>query len=106
MLFRSVPRDRQAFTWRGAWIQLGSSQALTNAVEKMIWPVSRPWEAATPSSRGKGFMKPEGRRVLWLLPRASPESRGPSARPHQLLAQGGEGLHLGPLPGGESLPCL
>lgn len=54
-----IQRSRQAFTWRGAWIQLGSSQAPTNAVEKMIWPVSRPWEAATPSSRGKGFMKQE-----------------------------------------------
>jgi hypothetical protein len=29
-------RDRQAFTSRGAWIQFGSSQAPTNAVEKTI----------------------------------------------------------------------
>jgi hypothetical protein len=33
---RTGLRDRQAFTWRGAWIQFGSSQAPTNAVEKMI----------------------------------------------------------------------
>jgi hypothetical protein len=33
---RAGLRDRQAFTWRGAWIQFGSSQAPTNAVEKMI----------------------------------------------------------------------
>jgi hypothetical protein len=26
----------------------------------MIWPVSRPWEAAAASSRSKGFMSPEG----------------------------------------------
>ncbi len=33
---RAGLRDRQAFTSRGAWIQLGSSQAPTNAVEKTI----------------------------------------------------------------------
>ena len=33
---RAVLRDRQAFTWRGAWIQFGSSQAPTKAVEKTI----------------------------------------------------------------------
>jgi hypothetical protein len=33
---RVVLRDRQAFSSRGAWIQLGSSQAPTNAVEKTI----------------------------------------------------------------------
>jgi hypothetical protein len=38
---RAELRDRQAFTWRGAWIQLGSSQAPTKAAEKAIWPVSR-----------------------------------------------------------------
>ena len=26
----------------------------------MIWPVSRPWEAAAANSRSKGFMSPEG----------------------------------------------
>jgi hypothetical protein len=31
-----IQRSRQAFTSRGAWIQLGSSQAPTNAVEKTI----------------------------------------------------------------------
>ena len=31
---RAGLRDRQAFTWRGAWIQFGSSQAPTKAVEK------------------------------------------------------------------------
>jgi hypothetical protein len=53
-----IQRSRQAFTWRGAWSQFGSSQALTNAVEKTSWPVSRPWEAAAPSSRSKGFISP------------------------------------------------
>ena len=33
---RAGLRNRQAFTWRGAWIQLVSTQAPTNAVEKMI----------------------------------------------------------------------
>jgi hypothetical protein len=37
-----IHRSKQAFTWRGAWIQFGSSQAPTNAAEKTIWPVSRP----------------------------------------------------------------
>jgi hypothetical protein len=54
---RAGLRDRQAFTWRGAWIQFGSSQAPAKAAEKTIWPVSRPWEAAAPSSRSKGFMR-------------------------------------------------
>ena len=31
-----IQRSRQAFTSRGAWIQLGSSQAPTKAVEKTI----------------------------------------------------------------------
>ena len=31
-----IERSRQAFTWRGAWIQFGSSQAPTKAVEKTI----------------------------------------------------------------------
>jgi len=48
---RAVLRDRQAYIWRGACSQLVSSQALTKAAEKMIWPVSRPWEAAAASSR-------------------------------------------------------
>jgi hypothetical protein len=53
-----IQRSKQAFTWRGAWSQLGSSQVPTKAAEKMIWPVSRPWEAAAASSRSKGFMSP------------------------------------------------
>jgi len=34
------------------------------------------------------------RRVLWLLPRVGRNPVGASARPHQLLAQGGKGLLL------------
>ena len=34
----------------GGRIQLGSSEALTNAAENTIWPVSRPWEAAAVAS--------------------------------------------------------
>jgi hypothetical protein len=59
-----IQRSRQAFTWRGAWIQFGSSQAPTKAVEKTIWPVSRPWEVAALSSRIRGVIEPGGNRNL------------------------------------------
>jgi len=59
-----IQRSRQAFTWRGAWIQLGISHAPTNAAEKTIWPVSKPWEAAATSSRRRRFMKPWRNRIL------------------------------------------
>lgn len=51
-----IQRSRQAFTWRGAWIQFGSSQAPKIAAEKTIWPVRRPWEVAAPISCSRGFI--------------------------------------------------
>ena len=39
---------------------MGRPKAPMKAAEKMIWTVSRPWEAAAVSSRSKGFMWPEG----------------------------------------------
>ncbi len=94
---RAGLRDRQAFTSRGAWIQLGSSQAPTNAVEKTIWPVSRPFDAAAPSSRSRGFIKPEGGGSSGTSHGPGRNPVGASARPQQLLAQGSEGLLLGSL---------
>jgi hypothetical protein len=47
----------------------------------------------------QGVHEGRGRRVLWLLPRPRRRAVGPSARPHQLLAQGGQGFLLGPLHG-------
>ncbi len=66
---RALLRDWQALTWRGPWIQLGSSEALTNAAENTIWPVSRPWEAAAVASHVWCLMG--SMRAFLLLPRCT-----------------------------------